>query len=234
MGEGVALAGSPKPSWHDRRRQPATTESLAEPRTPCNSCNENIPTFEELGLPGILRDFAVRPHGLVLVTGPAGSGKSTTLAAMIDYINTQRHAHIICIEDPIEYLHVNRAGIVDQREVFTDTPSFSEALHSVFRQSPDVIMIGEMRDMETMQLALTLAETGHLILATLHTQDTSHAIHRIVDVFPPAHQQQVYTQLSMVLSCVVSQAQSGGPVQSGRSGRQLSERRCSLGRKTLR
>ena len=167
---------------------------------------EVIPSFEELGLPGILRDFALRPHGLVLVTGPAGSGKSTTLAAMIDHINTQRHVHIICIEDPIEYLHVHRAGIVDQREVFTDTPSFSEALHSVFRQSPDVIMIGEMRDMETMQLALTLAETGHLILATLHTQDTSHAIHRIVDVFPPAHQRQVYTQLSMVLSGVVSQA----------------------------
>ncbi len=165
-----------------------------------------IPSFKELGLPEIIRDFALRPHGLVLVTGPAGSGKSTTLAAMIDYINTQRHAHVICLEDPIEYLHAHRTSVIDQREIYADAPSFTDALRSVFRQSPDVIMIGEMRDIETMQLALTLAETGHLILATLHTQDTVHAIHRIVDVFPPAHQQQVYTQLSMVLSGVISQA----------------------------
>lgn len=165
-----------------------------------------IPGFQELGLPAIVRDFALFPHGLILVTGPAGSGKSTTLAAMIDHINTQRQAHIICLEDPIEYLHEHRNSIVDQREIYVDAPSFAEALHSVFRQSPDVIMIGEMRDIETMQLALTLAETGHLILATLHTQDTSHAIHRIVDVFPPAHQQQVYTQLSMVLAGVISQS----------------------------
>lgn len=165
-----------------------------------------IPAFAELGLPPIVREFAMAPHGLVLVTGPAGSGKSTTLAAMIDYINSERSAHVICLEDPIEYLHTHRKSLVEQREIYEDAPSFADALHSVFRQSPDIIMIGEMRDMETMQLALTLAETGHLILATLHTQDTIHAINRIVDVFPPDHQQQVYTQLSMVLTAVISQA----------------------------
>ncbi len=166
----------------------------------------SIPSFQELGLPAIVRDFALRPHGLILVTGPAGSGKSTTLAAMIDYVNHQRGAHIVCIEDPIEYVHEHRHSVIDQREVGQDAESFAEALRSVFRQSPDIIMIGEMRDLETMQLALTLAETGHLILATLHTQDAVHAINRIVDVFPPAQQQQIYTQLSMVLSGVICQA----------------------------
>ena len=164
-----------------------------------------IPSFRELGLPSIVQQFAMAPHGLVLVTGPAGSGKSTTLAAMIDYINANRSAHIICLEDPIEYLHAHRKSVIEQREIFEDAPSFAEALQGVFRQSPDVIMIGEMRDMETMQLALTLAETGHLILGTVHTQDATHAINRIVDVFPPVHQQQVYTQLSMVLAGVIAQ-----------------------------
>jgi twitching motility protein PilT len=168
--------------------------------------NSSIPSFQELGLPAIVRDFALRPHGLILVTGPAGSGKSTTLAAMIDYVNHQKGAHIVCIEDPIEYVHEHRRSVIDQREVGQDAESFAEALRSVFRQSPDIIMIGEMRDLETMQLALTLAETGHLILATLHTQDSVHAINRIVDVFPPAQQQQIYTQLSMVLSGVICQA----------------------------
>ena len=165
-----------------------------------------IPAFAELGLPPIVKQFALCPHGLVLVTGPAGSGKSTTLAAMIDYMNTERSAHIVCLEDPIEYLHTNRKSLIEQREIHDDAPSFPAAMHGVFRQSPDVIMVGEMRDMETMQLALTLAETGHLILATLHTQDTTHAINRIVDVFPPAQQQQIYTQLSMVLAGVLTQA----------------------------
>lgn len=165
-----------------------------------------IPSFSELGLPPIVQEFAMQPHGLVLVTGPAGSGKSTTLAAMIEHINSHRSAHIICLEDPIEYLHAHKQSLIEQREIYEDAPSFAHALQAVFRQSPDVIMVGEMRDLETMQLALTLAETGHLILGTLHTQDTTHAINRIVDIFPPSHQQQVYTQLSMVLAGILSQA----------------------------
>jgi len=165
-----------------------------------------IPSFAELGLPPIVQDFALLPHGLVLVTGPAGSGKSTTLAAMIEHVNVNRASHIVCLEDPIEYLHSHRKSIIEQREIYEDAPSFPDALQGVFRQSPDVIMVGEMRDLDTMQLALTLAETGHLILGTLHTQDTTHAINPIVDIFPPAHQQQVYTQLSMVLAGIVSQA----------------------------
>ena len=165
-----------------------------------------IPSFSELGLPSVVQKLALFPHGLVLVTGPAGSGKSTTLAAMIEHINTHRSAHVVCLEDPIEYLHTHRRSIIEQREIYEDAPSFPDALQGVFRQSPDVIMVGEMRDIETMQLALTLAETGHLILGTLHTQDTTHAINRIVDIFPPAHQQQIYTQLSMVLVGILSQA----------------------------
>ena len=165
-----------------------------------------IPSFAELGLPPIVQQFALCPHGLVLVTGPAGSGKSTTLAAMIEYINRNRSLHVVCLEDPIEYLHAHGKSLIEQREIYDDAPSFAVALQAVFRQSPDVIMVGEMRDLETMQLALTLAETGHLIFGTLHTQDTTHAINRIVDIFPPAHQQQVYTQLSMVLSGIISQA----------------------------
>ncbi|MGD9612836.1 MAG: type IV pilus twitching motility protein PilT [Kiritimatiellia bacterium] len=164
-----------------------------------------IPSFGELGLPPIVQQFALCPHGLVLVTGPAGSGKSTTLAAMIEYINRNRSLHVVCLEDPIEYLHAHGKSLIEQREIYDDAPSFAVALQAVFRQSPDVIMVGEMRDLETMQLALTLAETGHLIFGTLHTQDTTHAINRIVDIFPPAHQQQVYTQLSMVLSGIISQ-----------------------------
>ncbi|MEI6564805.1 MAG: PilT/PilU family type 4a pilus ATPase [bacterium] len=164
-----------------------------------------IPAFEELGLPVAVKEFAMRPHGLVLITGPAGSGKSTTLAAMLDFINTSRRLHIVCLEDPVEYLHHHKLSVIDQREIGEDARSFTEALHSVFRQSPDVIMVGEMRDLETIQLVLSLAETGHLILGTLHTQDTTHAINRIVDVFPPAQQQQIYTQLSMVLVGVVAQ-----------------------------
>ncbi len=164
-----------------------------------------IPSFAELGLPTVVAEFALLPHGLVLVTGPAGSGKSTTLAALIDHLNTHRPAHVICIEDPIEYLHRHRRATIAQREIGSDARSFAEALRSVFRQTPDVIMVGELRDLETMQLALTLAETGHLILATLHTQDTTHSVNRLVDCFPPAQQAQVYLQLSLVLMGVVSQ-----------------------------
>lgn len=167
--------------------------------------SSRIPPFEELGVPEIAREIIMRPHGLVLVTGPAGSGKSTTIAAMLDYVNQTKGAHVVCIEDPIEFIHAHNKSVIEQREVGQDAPTFADALRDVFRQSPDIIMIGEMRDIETMQLALTLAETGHLIVATLHTQDTTHAINRIVDVFPPEQQQQVYTQLSMVLSAVIAQ-----------------------------
>ncbi len=165
-----------------------------------------VPSFDELGLPPeVTRHLAMRPRGMVLVTGAAGSGKSTTLAAMIDHINHRRHAHVICLEDPIEYLHHHEKCTIEQREIFEDAPSFAAALRDVFRQSPDVIMVGEMRDMETMHLALTLAETGHLVLGTLHTQDTVQAISRMVNAFPPGHQQEIYTQISMVLNGIISQ-----------------------------
>ncbi len=164
-----------------------------------------IPAFATLGVPEIAKDFATRPHGLVLLTGPAGSGKSTTLAAMIDHVNSTNNLHVVTIEDPIEYVHSHRRCVIDQREIRNDAHSFTEALRSVFRQSPDVILVGEMRDLETIQLAITLAETGHLILGTLHTQDTTHAVSRIVDVFPTNQQQQVYTQLSMALQGVIAQ-----------------------------
>ena len=164
-----------------------------------------VPAFEGLGLPTVVQEFAALRHGLVLITGPAGTGKSTTLASMVDHINRTRHAHVICIEDPIEYLHPHRLSTIDQREVPADTPSFADALRNVFRESPDVIMVGEMRDLETISLVLTLAETGHLILATMHTHETIHAISRIVDSFPSEQQQQVYIQLSMVLEGVITQ-----------------------------
>ena len=164
-----------------------------------------VRSFEALGIPAFARELVASPHGLLLVTGPAGSGKSTTLAAMVNLINQSRHAHIICIEDPIEYIHRHQRSVIEQREVHRDTPSFEDALHAVFRESPDVIMLGEMRDLATIRLALTLAETGHLIMTTLHTQDTIHAIHRIVDVFPADQQQQINTQLSLVLVGVLAQ-----------------------------
>lgn len=164
-----------------------------------------IPKFEELGLPESIKDFALKPHGLFLVSGPVGSGKSTTLASMIDYINQTKRTHIVSIEDPIEYLHKHKLSIIDQREAGEDALSFSYALKNVFRQTPDVIMIGEMRDLETIRLALTLAETGHLILATLHTQDAANAINRVIDVFPAAQQEQIRIQLSMVLAGIIVQ-----------------------------
>jgi len=164
-----------------------------------------IPSLESLGLPEIVKKFASYRAGLILVTGAVGSGKSTTLAGMIEYINSFRRCHIITIEDPIEYLHKHRMATIDQREVGRDTLSFSHALKYVFRQDPDVVMIGEMRDLETMRTALTLAETGHLILATLHTMDATHAITRIIDVFPPYQQEQIRVQLSLVLIGVIVQ-----------------------------
>jgi twitching motility protein PilT len=166
---------------------------------------DEIPSFSQLGLPGILKEFAERPSGLFLVTGPAGSGKSTTLAAMMNYINARKPLHIITLEDPIEYEHHHQKGLVDQREVGTDVDSFAEALKAVTRQSPDVIMVGELRDLESIALALTIAETGHLVLGTLHTRDAVHAVSRIVDVFPASQQEQIYVQLSQVLIGVAAQ-----------------------------
>ncbi|MBW1972673.1 MAG: type IV pili twitching motility protein PilT [Spirochaetes bacterium] len=164
-----------------------------------------IMSFEELGLPPIVEDLTKKPKGLILVTGPTGHGKSTTLAAMINRINETRHQHIITIEDPIEYLHPHKGCIVNQREVHSDTKDFTSALKRILRQDPDVVLIGEMRDLETIQSALTLAETGHLTLATLHTNSCVETINRILDVFPPYQQPQVRTQLSFVLEGVLSQ-----------------------------
>ncbi len=164
-----------------------------------------ILSFDELGAPQILRDLTRRPRGLVLITGPTGSGKSTTLASMIDAINQERHEHIMTIEDPIEYLHPHKGCVVNQREVNTDTQTFGIALKYVLRQDPDVVLIGEMRDLETIEAALTIAETGHLALATLHTNSAVQTINRIVDVFPSHQQQQIRTQLSFVLEGIVSQ-----------------------------
>jgi len=164
-----------------------------------------IKTFEELGLPKVISNLAHRPNGLVLVCGPTGSGKSTTLAAIVDKINRERELHIITIEDPIEFLHRHNNSIVNQREVNSDTKSFGAALKRVLRQDPDVILIGEMRDKETILSALTVAETGHLAFATLHTNDALQSINRIIDVFPAEQQDQVRTQLSFVLEAVVVQ-----------------------------
>jgi twitching motility protein PilT len=165
-----------------------------------------IKSFEELGLPKVVSDLANKPRGLVLVTGPTGSGKSTTLATIIDRINTERNEHIVTIEDPIEYLHHHKGCVVNQREVGADTDSFKNALKYILRQDPDVVLIGEMRDLETIEAALTVAETGHLCFATLHTNSTVQTINRIVDVFPPYAQAQVRAQLSFVLEGVMCQS----------------------------
>ena len=164
-----------------------------------------VPQIEDLGLPSIVNELARRPNGLVLLTGPTGSGKTTTLAAMIDLINTERSALIVSVEDPIEYIHQNKKSIIKQREVFSDTNSFADALKRCLRQDPNVIVVGEMRDLETISTALTAAETGHLVLATLHTPDAPQTIERIIDVFPSHQQQQVKLQLSSCLQGVVSQ-----------------------------
>lgn len=164
-----------------------------------------IPTMEELGLPSILRDLSQKHSGLILVTGPTGSGKSTTIATMVDYINNERNCHIMTIEDPIEYLHVHKKSMVNQRELNADTDSFENALRSVLREDPDVILIGELRDLETISSALTLAETGHLVFGTLHTRNCPQTIDRVVDVFPPHQQEQIKVQLSNTLESVIAQ-----------------------------
>jgi twitching motility protein PilT len=167
---------------------------------------ERVPTFDELGLPPVIAKLAERPRGLVLVTGPTGSGKSTTLAAMIDKINTERHGHILTIEDPIEYLHSHKNCLVNQREVHSDTHSFGAALRAALREDPDIVLIGEMRDLETVEAALKIAETGHLTFGTLHTNSAASTINRIIDVFPAHQQSQIRTQLSLVLEGIVCQA----------------------------
>ncbi|MBA2504320.1 MAG: type IV pilus twitching motility protein PilT [Thermoleophilaceae bacterium] len=166
---------------------------------------QDIPDLQSLELPPILEEFTKKPRGFVLVTGPTGSGKSTTLAAMIDRINRERHEHILTIEDPIEFLHQHRNCIVNQRELGADAETFALALKAALRQDPDVILVGEMRDLDTISTALTAAETGHLVFATLHTQDTAQTVDRIVDVFPPEQQHQVRVQLSVALQGIVTQ-----------------------------
>jgi twitching motility protein PilT len=164
-----------------------------------------IPTMSDLGLPGVVRNFTQLHQGLILVTGPTGSGKSTTLAAMVDEINTGRACHILTIEDPIEYVHDHKRALVNQREVGTDTASFGQALRAALRGDPDVLLVGEMRDLESIQTVLSIAETGHLVLATLHTNDTAQTLARIIDVFPSDQQAQVRTQLAAALTGVVYQ-----------------------------
>jgi twitching motility protein PilT len=165
----------------------------------------NVRTFQDLGLPPVIARLAERPRGLILVTGPTGSGKSSTLAAMVNDIVATRPCHVITIEDPIEYVYRHQRSIVEQREVGSDVASFADALRAALRQSPDVLLIGEMRDLETISAAITIAETGHLVLATLHTNDTAQAVDRVVDVFPAEQQQQVRVQLSNTLAAVIYQ-----------------------------
>lgn len=165
----------------------------------------SIRTIDTLGMPQVCKKLAMLPRGLILVTGPTGSGKSTSLAAMINWVNTNRRSHIMTIEDPIEYVHSDIESIINQRELGTDTHTFSDALKHVMRQNPDVILVGEMRDLETISLAITAAETGHLVMSTLHTVDAAQTIDRIVDVFEPAQQAQIRTQLSVTLQAVISQ-----------------------------
>ncbi|MFA4843083.1 MAG: type IV pilus twitching motility protein PilT [Candidatus Omnitrophota bacterium] len=164
-----------------------------------------VPNIEELGIPEIIKEFSDKQNGLFLVTGPVGSGKSTTLAAMIEYINNTKKSRIITVEDPIEYLFKHKKSNIDQREIGPDTNSFKNALRHVFRQDPNIILIGETRDLESLHIALTLAETGHLVMTTLHTTDATHSISRVVDIFPPHQQNQIRLQLSMVLVGVISQ-----------------------------
>jgi twitching motility protein PilT len=169
------------------------------------SIPNRILSFDELGLPAVVAELANKPRGLVLVTGPTGSGKSTTLASLIDKINTERHVHVVTIEDPIEFVHQHKKAVINQRELDADTKSFRNALKYILRQDPDVVLIGEMRDLETMESALVIAETGHLAFATLHTNSCVQTINRIVDVFPAHQQPQVRAQLSFVLEGVLSQ-----------------------------
>lgn len=167
--------------------------------------SSQVPTLEQLNLPPVVADFAYKNKGLVLVTGPTGSGKSTTLAALIDRINSERTLHILTLEDPIEYIHQHRKSIVNQREIGSDSHSFATALRAALRQDPDVILVGEMRDLETISIAITAAETGHLVFSTLHTNNAAQAIERIIDIFPPHQQQQTRFQLAGTLQGIIAQ-----------------------------
>lgn len=167
--------------------------------------NTEVPSFETLGLPAVVRKITEKPRGLILVTGPTGSGKSTTLASMIDYINETRNEHILTIEDPVEFIHKSKKSVVHQRELGQDTRSFANALKSALREDPDIILVGELRDLETISLAITAAETGHLVMGTLHTSSASQTIDRIIDVFPQGQQQQIRIMLSNSLCAVFSQ-----------------------------
>jgi twitching motility protein PilT len=177
----------------------------AAPIPPLRHTPDQIPSLEELGLPSVIREFTKKPRGFVLMTGPTGSGKSTSLASMVDIINREREEHILTIEDPIEFLHKHQKCIVNQREIGSDALDFATALRGALRQDPDVILVGEMRDLETISTALTAAETGHLVFATLHTQSASQTVDRMIDVFPAHQQGQVRMQLSVALEGIVTQ-----------------------------
>lgn len=176
----------------------------------------NIPSLEDINMPQVLEQLSEKPHGLILVTGPTGSGKTTTLAAMIDYINRRESKHIITLEDPIEYLHSHKQSIVHQREIGLDTNNFSNGLRAALRQDPDIILVGEMRDLETISTAITAAETGHLVLATLHTNSAAQTINRIIDVFPPHQQSHIRVQIASVLEGIISQRLFPTPDGAGR------------------
>jgi twitching motility protein PilT len=193
-------------SWGDRARlRGSAYTQKGETALALRMIPSDIPTFDELGLPPVAEWLARQPRGLVLLTGPTGSGKSTTLASIIARINQTRSVHILTIEDPIEYVHKHGLSAVTQREVGTDSPSFERALRSALREDPDVLLVGEMRDLESIQLALTLAETGHLVFSTLHTNDAAQAIDRIIDVFPAWRQDQIRVQLGSSLNAVIAQ-----------------------------
>lgn len=193
-------------SWGERARFRANAfHQLGRPALALRLIPTDIPSPEQVGLPPAAQGFLTKPYGLVLVTGPTGSGKSTTLAAMISWINHHRPCHILTVEDPIEYIHHSNMALVNQREVGDDATSFAEALKAALREDPDVILVGEMRDLESVALTLTLAETGHLVFATLHTNDAAQTVDRVIDVFPPDQQDQVRTQFSMALAGVISQ-----------------------------
>jgi twitching motility protein PilT len=193
-------------SWHDRAR--FRGNAFFQKGTPALALRlipATVPTMESVGAPPVLDRLIDEPHGLILVTGPTGSGKSTTQAALIGRINERHPVHVLTVEDPIEYVHARRRAVINQREVGVDVPTFPEALRSALREDPDVLLVGEMRDLETIQFALTIAETGHLVFATLHTNDTAQAIDRLVDVFPAERQAQITVQLANTLTAVVHQ-----------------------------